>query len=566
MPDRSLVTRLRTDGGPSHELLVLLDQHRVLTSDQLARLTGAAARTVTYRLDRLLHAGLIAYARPGREAGSSQRFWWLTPKGSRFVTGTAPMEKRPSALFAAHASTIAEMWLALREHGPAAGLAPARWWLDREAWHDWRHGTAAMTLTPDAAVLAELTAAGGAETVAHIEVDLATMAQTKLRDKVRRYLAYAEDRQWAGRWPHCPPLLLLTTTQARAATFIAAAGKLAAAHRRGRGLDYGWRGYGRAGAEVAHAERLVIAACGLVRAPAAAVTEPVWQLAVDDVDAEPAGPVRLVDLLAERVAAQQVAAVWYARRDAETAAARRSLQLHDVARSGELEQLLGVAAAAGYRRLLGADTDTFTAEHPRLAGQILDWWTRRGQPGDDVRRAELSANLSAVHERLLAGQIRRLLAAPRTAAGHPHAAAAAAQLQQGRLLSVDVLDRLDRPVTRTREQRQQHLLAEHVQQRQAFVDAQLQALGMWARRRADPVALAAAYDERTLLVCAVCGMARPPQVDTDDGRIWAPLNDGDTCRECGHGTLLPYADRGQVPALADRLAELRERLHPLTAP
>jgi hypothetical protein len=45
---RSLVTRLRTDGGPSHELLVLLDQHRVLTSGQLAWLTGAAARTVTY--------------------------------------------------------------------------------------------------------------------------------------------------------------------------------------------------------------------------------------------------------------------------------------------------------------------------------------------------------------------------------------------------------------------------------------------------------------------------------------------------------------------------------------
>ena len=56
---------------------MLLDQHRVLMSDQLARLTGAAARTVTYRLDRLLQARLVAFARPGREAGSSPRFWWL---------------------------------------------------------------------------------------------------------------------------------------------------------------------------------------------------------------------------------------------------------------------------------------------------------------------------------------------------------------------------------------------------------------------------------------------------------------------------------------------------------
>lgn len=32
MADRSLVTRIRTSGGPSHDLLVLLDQHRVMTA------------------------------------------------------------------------------------------------------------------------------------------------------------------------------------------------------------------------------------------------------------------------------------------------------------------------------------------------------------------------------------------------------------------------------------------------------------------------------------------------------------------------------------------------------
>ncbi|WP_170286668.1 hypothetical protein [Micromonospora olivasterospora] len=39
--------RLRTAGGPSHELLVLLDQHRVLTTNQLARVTGAPVGTVS---------------------------------------------------------------------------------------------------------------------------------------------------------------------------------------------------------------------------------------------------------------------------------------------------------------------------------------------------------------------------------------------------------------------------------------------------------------------------------------------------------------------------------------
>ncbi len=139
MPDRSLVTRLKTDGGPSHDLLVLLDQHRVLTSTQLARLTGAPQRTVTHRLDRLLQARLVAYARPGREAGSAPRHWWLTVTGARLVAGVAPAEsKRPSAMFAAHASTIAEVWLAVLEHGPGAGLTPRRWWPDRAAWHTWQ--------------------------------------------------------------------------------------------------------------------------------------------------------------------------------------------------------------------------------------------------------------------------------------------------------------------------------------------------------------------------------------------------------------------------------------------
>ncbi|GAA2709010.1 hypothetical protein GCM10010429_23010 [Micromonospora olivasterospora] len=47
LSDRAFVQRLRTAGGPSHELLVLLDQHRVLTTNQLARVTGAPVGTVS---------------------------------------------------------------------------------------------------------------------------------------------------------------------------------------------------------------------------------------------------------------------------------------------------------------------------------------------------------------------------------------------------------------------------------------------------------------------------------------------------------------------------------------
>jgi hypothetical protein len=160
---------------------------------------------------------------------------------------------------------------------PGRRLTGTGWLPDRAGWHTWRRGSADVTLSPDAILSANLStlsgttggqSAGqleqtagpaeqpGGQTVAFVEIDLATMSQSKLREKVGRYLAYAEDREWEDRWPHCPPLLLLTTAQARAVTFLRAAARVAAAGRRGRGLDYRFAGYGRAGRDVAEAERL----------------------------------------------------------------------------------------------------------------------------------------------------------------------------------------------------------------------------------------------------------------------------------------------------------------------
>jgi hypothetical protein len=576
---QSLVTRLRTDGGPSHELLVLLDQHRVLTSGQLARLTGAAQRTVTYRLDRLLQAKLVAFARPGREAGSSPRFWWLTPYGARLVAGVAPAEgKRPSAMFAAHASAIAEAWLAVLEHGPPAGITGTGWWPDRAGWHTWRRGGTDVTLSPDAILSADLsglsmTAGGqtgepleqtaeqtggqtGGQTVAFVEIDLATMSQSKLREKVGRYLAYAEDREWEGRWPHCPPLLLLTTTQARAVTFLRAAAKVTAAARRGRGLSYRFAGYGRAGRDVAAAERLVIAACGHVRDPAAAIAGRVWLLAPGEPDDEPAA-VDLAELLGERVAAQQVADRWYARIEADLAATRRAARLGELARGQELAEQLGdPVAAAAYARLVGHDVDAFTAAHAQLAEQVLVWHESRDRSGDAGRSERLRDRLRAEHERLLAEQTRAVLAAPRTAAGDPHAVVAAAALQSGRLLDSWRLDALAEPVTETREQLQARLLADYTARRDAELAERWQALSRWARRRVDPAADVLAYDETHLLVCDLCAIATP----VEDAERWWPETGRPDCHRCRGGHLIDYADRGQVPTLDQRLTELRARL------
>jgi DeoR/GlpR family transcriptional regulator of sugar metabolism len=60
MADSAFLTRLRTADGPSHQLLVLLNQHRVMTTGQLARATDTSERTVRYRLEQLHNAGLVA--------------------------------------------------------------------------------------------------------------------------------------------------------------------------------------------------------------------------------------------------------------------------------------------------------------------------------------------------------------------------------------------------------------------------------------------------------------------------------------------------------------------------
>lgn len=69
------------------------------------------------------------------------------------------------------------MWLAIRDHGPAAGLALRRWWSDRAGWQEWQppahgYGTRIRRLTPDVALLVDVVGTAAA----FVEVDPATMA------------------------------------------------------------------------------------------------------------------------------------------------------------------------------------------------------------------------------------------------------------------------------------------------------------------------------------------------------------------------------------------------------
>lgn len=131
MSAKAYLARLRSSDGPSHQLLVLLDKHRVMSTTQIHRATGAPERTVRYRMEQLGKHGLVGWTRPGLEAGSSPRYWWLKPAGARIVTGTALAEGHPKPTTIPHGAAITEVWLALHDHGPQHGIRVLEWRTDR---------------------------------------------------------------------------------------------------------------------------------------------------------------------------------------------------------------------------------------------------------------------------------------------------------------------------------------------------------------------------------------------------------------------------------------------------
>ncbi len=536
MADRAFLTRLRSSDGPSFHLLVLLDQHRVMTTGQLARATGTPERTVRYRLDRLRTAHLVDCVRPGRESGSAPQHWWLRPAGARLVTGAAVAEGRPSGLFVAHAAAISEVWLALTEHGPAAGIEAEGWLADRAGWQEWDGGTywtRRNRLTPDAVARVRMSGSGSA--AAFVEVDLASMTQTMLRQKVARYLQYAADRAWDGVYPHCPPLLLLTTTPTRAATFVRAAGRL---------LDQ------QRFAVEDPAAAVVVAACGLVRQPARAITEPCWMLP------ETSTELTLAELLAERLDAQAASQAWHAHHTTVFQRREDIEALRDLRSSDSLANQLGSERAAEVLRVLvGSDPAAFLDAEPDLAGRVVSWVRQRRRVGrfeaQNFARAWVTV-LEGRHAALWSGQARRLLAArDHLAAGGPGVYQLAESLASGQLADEDDLAILSAPPTDSHEQLQRAAFGDYLVRRQAAVDSTWRALSRRARRTTTPRDVADRFDEEHLLICPGCTILYPRPVSS---QMFL-----ERCDHCDR-TLLDWAERATATSLTQRLGAVRYRL------
>jgi hypothetical protein len=516
-------------------LLVLLDRHRVMTTLQLSRATGAPERTVRYRMERLQAANLVDCARPGRERGSSPRHWWLRPSGARLMAGTAAADGHPSGMFVAHAATIAEVWLALVEHGGSAGIEVDEWLTDRAGWQEWtrpgRWTSHPYRLTPDAVASLRL---HGSSVVAFVEVDLASMTQTLLKQKVARYLAYAADRAWENHFVHCPPMLLLTTTPTRAATFARIAGQVL-----GREpfdlLDPGGS--------------LVVAGCGLVRDPAGAVVEPCWT-----VTELGTAELTLAELLAERVRARTSSEAWFLEQD--TVVRRRNAldTLREVGAFSSLGDWFGSEPAAELLRLLiGSDPAGFLDGEPELSSAVVDWFEQRRRL-NRFRARDLAqpivAMLAPRHSEMWASQVRRVLAADAYVADdHPRLHRLVRTLASEHIAPVDDLAELDVAPARTRAEIQTTLLGTYVLERAEAVEREWMGLDRRTRRRVAPDDLTAAYDREHLTSCEGCGLLVP----------LGPAADLGTCTECG-GALLSWSEHPERPALTAKLDVLRTDL------
>jgi transcription initiation factor IIE alpha subunit len=538
MADSAFLTRLRTADSPSHQLLVLLDQHRVMTTGQLARATGTPERTVRYRLEQLHNAGLVAYARPGRVTGSAPRHWWLRPTGARLVAGTAAAEGKPSATFAAHAAAITEVWLALSEHGPGHGIQLENWLADRAGWQEWEAGTywsRRYRLTPDA--VTHLRMPDGSPAVAFIEVDLASMTQTLLKEKVARYLAYAADRAWEGIHPYCPPMLLLTTTATRAATFVRTAGQLIARHEERLPFDD-------------PADVLVVAACGHVHDPTRGISEACWK-----VPEAAATELTLTELLSERLDARAETDD----RGARDVAAQRLADLDVLRELREVDVLTDWVgsrrAAEALNALICTEPAAFLDQEPDLAAQILEWgrhWRRISRSERRERARPLVPVLEARHAVLWAEQARLLLSShDHLAAAEPLLCRLITTLADGHLANETEIAMLRTAPARTRQQLQHDAWGDYPAQRNTDIEAQWAALGRRTRRHISREQLAAPIDDEHLIICATCQIIY--------------LKEGPNallqyrCPHCD-GTIIGWTDRASIRPLTRRLDDIRQRL------
>jgi hypothetical protein len=521
----------------SLDLVILehLHRHRVLTTTQLVMLADRSERTIRYRLERLRRGHLVGRTRPYVASGSAPAHWWLTASGSRLVSGTSPALGRaaPKPMFIAHTVAIAGVYVALLRHVAESGLRVSGWLRDEESWEEWSGSQGRGSLCPDALLQAELAVDGEVGRAhAFIEVDLGTMTHARLRAKVLRHREYANAGAWDERYPHCPPLLILTTSETRATTFLNGLAK--------RGRRAIWN---------AETDDLApVAICSAARDPDAAVAAPVWHTRP-----EGAGR-RLMDLLADVVRRERRDAAIAAREAAEEAreAPRRALEtLRHSVNPRELDDERAEEGVRVAQSLLTwrprAEVDAWATRHARLLLDVDAWWREQRQSRWERRIPALPrviAGLHALRDELWETEADRLLAVVDAGRADDRRLPRLAQeLADGQLVDGQRINALEHAIDW--DAAEQSARDTYQRERDEAVGNYIGLLPWHRRRRVSRMDLAAAWEAEHLTRCAECLVARRQQRGLD------------RCPIC-HGALVAWGQAPMVASLPVSLLRLRE--------
>lgn len=393
------------------------------------------------------------------------------------------------------------------------------WQRDETAWEEWSTNFAGQKhLRPDAYVEVALDVDGEpGRAGAFIEVDFATMDQKRLRAKVARHRDYVSDRAWWHRHPGCPPLLLLTTSEARVTRFLASV-----EHDRPTPSPYAQEDPTRWDP--------VVAACACVSSPEKALSAPVWRTSAAD------APFNLATLLAGDVRTYRrlVATV-----RAQKAAREHHLQVLAInplaADWAPLAEALGDDQASAAVRFIFDEVlpfnpsvrEEWAERHLDLVTATHQWWVDEdGRSGWPPPPTPVVSGWHRLYRKLWIEQAKGLVERTASSVNDPRLRPPAAALAAGELVE---RWRLGREGSVDGDAASAQAAADYESRREEAVATKLHNLPLHRRLASSRAALSADYDVRHLVVCVDCGIARhdEPEYRRYGNRACCPLCNGD---------------------------------------
>lgn len=250
------------------EIVAVLSEHRVATTQQISTLLELPERTARYRLDRLWRLGMCGGRQPYADVGSAPYHWWPSRLADAFHRGRelprGGEREEPQEQFLRHAAAITGLYVALVRLAPAIGWELLEFSREVEAREEFTLKERHAAIVPDAFVVIR---EGDAEFHAMVEIDRGTMSIPRLSRKLSLYLGWVASGVWEERHPYVPALLVLTTTPRRVEQVVAKAEERCRDESRTAQTHSG----------TTNILSVVIAAADAVERPEAAVADPVWR-------------------------------------------------------------------------------------------------------------------------------------------------------------------------------------------------------------------------------------------------------------------------------------------------